>query len=108
MEDVAHRGGDSRKDGTVGSVATSEEAVDAGASIISVCGVDGAEPKHSVIEGLEILDGRSVCKVANILARDNKALEEVRRLGFVATWESNGTERNQRTLKYNSVAISNT
>jgi len=79
------------------NVASAEEAqgaVDAGASIISVCGVDGADNKYEVIESLSIPEGRKVCTIANILAKDNKALEEVeeawicRDKGFNCVWVS--------------------
>lgn len=78
----------------VGSAEEAQGAVDAGASIISVCGVEGAEGKYSVIESLNIPEGRKVCTIANILAKDNKALEEVeeawicRDKGFNCVWVS--------------------
>mmetsp|Transcript_5800 Transcript_5800/g.14497 ORF Transcript_5800/g.14497 Transcript_5800/m.14497 type:complete len:384 (+) Transcript_5800:39-1190(+) len=79
------------------SVSSAEEAqgaVDAGASIVSVAGVDGADAKYGVIESLSVPEGRSVCTIANILAKDNKALEEVeeawicRDRGFNCVWVS--------------------
>ena len=79
------------------NVATAEEAqgaVDAGASMVAVVGVDGADDKFAVIEGLSIPEGRKVCTIANILAKDNKALEEVeeawvcRDMGFNCVWIS--------------------
>ncbi|KAL3773908.1 hypothetical protein HJC23_010361 [Cyclotella cryptica] len=78
----------------VGSAEEAQGAVDAGASLISVTGVDGAENKYRVIESLSIPEGRSVCTIANILAKDNKALEEVeeawmcRDKGFNCVWVS--------------------
>lgn len=78
----------------VGSAEEAQGAVDAGASLISVVGVDGAENKYSVIESLSIPEGRTVCTIANILAKDNKALEEVeeawicRDKGFNCVWVS--------------------
>lgn len=78
----------------VGSAEEAQGAVDAGASIISVCGVTGADDKFAVIESLSIPEGRSVCTIANILAKDNKALEEVeeawicRDKGFNCVWVS--------------------
>jgi len=78
----------------VGSAEEAQGAVDAGASIISVCGVDGADGKYAVIESLSVPEGRSVCTIANILAKDNKALEEVeeawicRDKGFNCVWVS--------------------
>lgn len=79
---------------SVGSAEEAQGAVDAGASIISVVGVDGADGKYAVIESLSIPEGRSVCTIANILAKDNKALEEVeeawicRDRGFNCVWVS--------------------
>lgn len=78
----------------VGSAEEAQGAVNAGASIVSVTGLDGANDKFAVIESLSIPEGRSVCTVANILAKDNKALEEVeeawmcRDLGFNCVWVS--------------------
>jgi indole-3-glycerol phosphate synthase len=71
-----------------------QSAVDVGASIISVTGVDGADNKFAVIESLSVPEGRTVCTIANILAKDNKALEEVeeawicRDKGFNCVWVS--------------------
>lgn len=78
----------------VGSAEEAQGAVDAGASIVSVAGVDGVEGKYAVIESLSVPEGRSICTVANILAKDNKALEEVeeawmcRDRGFNCVWVS--------------------
>mmetsp|Transcript_41012 Transcript_41012/g.86179 ORF Transcript_41012/g.86179 Transcript_41012/m.86179 type:complete len:364 (-) Transcript_41012:58-1149(-) len=78
----------------VGSAEEAQGAVDAGASIISVTGLDGADNKYAVIESLSVPEGRSVCSIANILAKDNKALEEVeeawicRDKGFNCVWVS--------------------
>jgi indole-3-glycerol phosphate synthase len=78
----------------VGSAEEAQGAVNVGASIISVTGVDGADNKFAVIESLSIPEGRKVCTVANILAKDNKALEEVeeawmcRDFGFNCVWVS--------------------
>eukprot|EP00585_Thalassiosira_rotula_P013025 CAMPEP_0196130054 /NCGR_PEP_ID=MMETSP0910-20130528/557_1 /TAXON_ID=49265 /ORGANISM="Thalassiosira rotula, Strain GSO102" /LENGTH=363 /DNA_ID=CAMNT_0041389281 /DNA_START=41 /DNA_END=1132 /DNA_ORIENTATION=+ len=78
----------------VNSAEEAQGAVDAGASIISVTGVDGVDGKYAAIESLSIPEGRSVCTVANILAKDNKALEEVeeawmcRDKGFNCVWVS--------------------
>ena len=78
----------------VGNAEEAQSAVDAGASIISVVGVDGADPKYAVVESLSIPEGRAVCTIANILAKDNKALEEVeeawmcRDKGFNCVWVS--------------------
>lgn len=78
----------------VGTKEEAQGAVDAGASIIGVTGVDGADNKFAVIESLDIPEGRKVCTIANILAKDNKALEEVeeawicRDKGFNCVWVS--------------------
>ncbi|KAL7528718.1 hypothetical protein ACHAWF_002676 [Thalassiosira exigua] len=78
----------------VGAAEEAQGAVNAGASIVSVVGVDGADGKYAVIESLQIPKGRKVCTVANILAKDNKALEEVeeawicRDKGFNCVWVS--------------------
>eukprot|EP00571_Detonula_confervacea_P012083 CAMPEP_0172312744 /NCGR_PEP_ID=MMETSP1058-20130122/18537_1 /TAXON_ID=83371 /ORGANISM="Detonula confervacea, Strain CCMP 353" /LENGTH=362 /DNA_ID=CAMNT_0013026289 /DNA_START=33 /DNA_END=1121 /DNA_ORIENTATION=- len=78
----------------VGTAEEAQGAVDAGASIVSVCGVNGADDKYAVIESLSIPEGRAVCTIANILAKDNKALEEVeeawicRDKGFNCVWVS--------------------
>lgn len=78
----------------VGSAEEAQGAVDAGASIVSVVGVDGAENKYAAIESLSVPEGRQVCTIANILAKENKALEEVeeawicRDRGFNCVWVS--------------------
>lgn len=79
------------------AVSTKEEAqqaVDIGARMISVINVDGADEKTKVIEGLSIPEGETVTKIANILHRGNKGLEEVeecwacRDKGFNCAWIS--------------------
>lgn len=79
------------------NVVNAEEAqgaVDAGAGIISVLDFPGADNKFAVIESLAIPEGRDVCTIANILAKENKALEEVeeawlcRDKGFNCVWIS--------------------
>ncbi|KAL7444901.1 hypothetical protein ACHAXH_008762, partial [Discostella pseudostelligera] len=78
----------------VGSADEAQGAVDAGASMISVVGVDGADNKYAVIENLVVPPGRQICTIANILAKDNKAMEEVeeawmcRDKGFNCVWVS--------------------
>jgi len=78
-------------------VANKEEAqfaVDAGARMISVTGVDDVDDKVAAIADLNIPEGAQVLTIANILANDNKALEEVeeawicRDKGFNAVWVS--------------------
>jgi indole-3-glycerol phosphate synthase len=78
----------------VGSNEEAQGAIDAGARILSIVGVDDVTDKVAVIEGLNIPDGATVCTIANILANNNKALEEVeeawvcRDKGFNAVWVS--------------------
>ena len=78
----------------VGSGEEAQGAVDAGATMISVTGITGADAKYAIIENLVIPEGRTVCTIANILAKDNKALEEVeeawmcRDKGFNCVWVS--------------------
>ena len=68
--------------------------MDAGARMISVTGVDDVDEKVSVISDLCVPQGAQVCTIANILANDNKALEEVeeawvcRDKGFNCVWVS--------------------
>lgn len=69
-----------------------QKAIDLGARIISVVHVDGIEGKVAVVDGLVIPEGQVVCKIANILAKDNKQLQEieeawaVRDKGFNCAW----------------------
>lgn len=71
-----------------------QKAVDAGARIISVTGVDDVDERYAAIADLETPEGATVCTIANILANDNKALEEVeeawvcRDQGFNSVWVS--------------------
>jgi indole-3-glycerol phosphate synthase len=80
---------------TIVAVSTKDEAqsaINAGVRIISVTGVDDVEDKVAVISDLKIPEGAAICTIANILANDNKALEEVeeawvcRDKGFNACW----------------------
>lgn len=79
------------------AVSTQEEAqaaIDAGARMISVVGVDDVDEKVAVVTDLKIPDGATVLTIATIIANDNKALEEVeeawvcRDKGFNAVWVS--------------------
>ena len=80
----------------VGTKEEAQQAVsDVGATIVMVSGVEGgADDKYQVVDGLDVPEGKQICTVANILARDNKALEEVeeawvcRDRGFNAVWLS--------------------
>ena len=45
--------------------------------IVCVAGLDDADSKADVTDGLVVPEGHSACAVATILAKDNKALEEV-------------------------------
>ena len=77
------------------AVSTHEEAqsaVDAGARMLSVIHVEGIDEKVAVIEGLSIPAGQQVCTIANVLARNDKQLQEieeawaVRDKGFNCVW----------------------
>ena len=79
------------------AVSTQEEAqgaIDAGARILSVSNVDDVDEKVSVVTDLNVPEGATICTIANILANDNKALEEVeeawvlRDKGFTSVWVS--------------------
>jgi len=78
----------------VSSKEDAQTAINFGARIISVVNVEGAEDKAAVIDGLEIPEGQQVCTIANILARDNKQMEEIeeawicRDKGFNCVWVS--------------------
>ncbi|KAL3798017.1 hypothetical protein ACHAWO_005432 [Cyclotella atomus] len=90
----------------VGNAEEARGAVEAGASILSVVGVDGADAKYEVVEHVvssnnsdndnddDTSSNRPICIIANILAKDNKALEEVeeawmcRDKGFNCVWVS--------------------
>ena len=82
------------------SVSTKEEAqsaVDIGATILYVLNAgetDSVDEKVDVVSDLNIPEGVAICTIANILANQNKALEEVeeawicRDKGFNAVWAS--------------------
>ena len=80
----------------VNSKEEAQQAIsDVGATLIMVSGIEGgADEKYAVVDGLDVPEGKQVCTIANILARDNKALEEVeeawmcRDRGFNAVWLS--------------------
>ena len=62
------------------AVSTADEAqlaVDLGARIISVVNVDGIDEKLACIDGLIVPEHQQVCKIANILAKNNKQLTEI-------------------------------
>lgn len=71
-----------------------QEAINLGARMISVVGLDGIDAKTEVIDGLEIPEGRVVTTISNIMARSDKGLEEVeeawasRDRGFNCAWIS--------------------
>ena len=76
------------------SVATREEAqsaVNVGARII-LANAFSADDKCEMVNGLEVPEGEAICKVAFIIARGNKQLEEIeeawllRDKGFQAVW----------------------
>jgi len=72
-------------------------AVRAGARLICASGMDGVENKADVFDDTLVKDnanGEPICKIAAVLARDNKQLEEVEEVwmlrdrGFNAVWVS--------------------
>lgn len=71
-----------------------QRAVDAGARILSVVAVDGVDDKVSVVANLKVPEGQQVCKIANIIAKNNKQLQEIeeawalRDKGFQCAWVS--------------------
>lgn len=76
----------------VSTAAEAQTAVDLGARIISVIHVDGIDEKVAVIADLVVPENQQVCKIANILAKSNKQLQEieeawaVRDKGFHCAW----------------------
>jgi indole-3-glycerol phosphate synthase len=76
----------------VSSHEEAQKAIDLGARMISVIHVDGIDDKVAVVNGLVIPEGQTVCTIANILARDDKQLQEigeawaVRDKGFNCAW----------------------
>lgn len=76
----------------VSSHEQAQQAIDLGAQMISVIYVDGVEDKVNVVKDLKIHEGRPVCTIANILAKNNKQLQEVeeawalRDKGYNAVW----------------------
>ena len=76
----------------VSSAEEVQQAVDLGARMISIIQVDGVDGKVDVVKDLVVPDGQQVCTIANILARNNKALQEIeeawalRDKGFNAVW----------------------
>jgi indole-3-glycerol phosphate synthase len=74
-----------------------QSAINAGATILCVSGsIIGAGPKYDVVSNITTSStgGAPICIIANILAQNNKALEEVeeswscRDLGFHCVWIS--------------------
>ena len=71
-----------------------ESAVAAGARIICASGMDGVDNKVAVFDGVTAPNDEPICKVAAVLARGNKQLEEVEEVwmlrdqGFQAVWVS--------------------
>ena len=76
----------------VSSAEEAQKAVDLGTRIISVIHVEGVEGKVDVVKDLAVPEGQQVCTVANILARNNKQLQEIeeawslRDKGFNCVW----------------------
>ena len=99
---------------TIVSVTSHDEAqaaIDAGARIVMVSGVDDIDEKIAVISDLNIPEGAAVCTIANILANDNKALEEVeeawvcRDAGFNSVWVSDALYKSGNDPTEHSGAI---
>ena len=71
-----------------------EAAVAAGARMICASGMEGVDNKFAVFEGVTAPNDEPICKIAAVLARDNKLLEEVEEVwmlrdkGFQAVWVS--------------------
>jgi indole-3-glycerol phosphate synthase len=71
-----------------------QRAVDAGSRILSVVAVDGIDDKVAVVDSLNVPEGQQVCKIANIIAKNNKQLQEIeeawalRDKGFQCAWVS--------------------
>ena len=76
----------------VSSKQEAQTAVDLVARILSIVNVDGIDDKVACIDSLIVPDGQSVCKIANIQAKNNKQLTEieeawaVRDKGFQCAW----------------------
>lgn len=77
------------------AVSTKEEAqkaIDLGAKIIEIVNVEGADDKFACIDGLVLPEDRKVTTIANVLARNDKSLDEIeeawfcRDKGFNAVW----------------------
>lgn len=68
-----------------------QQAVDLGARMIMV-NANGIDDKVAVVEGLVIPEGQQVCKIASILAKNDKNLQEIeeawaiRDKGFQCAW----------------------
>ncbi len=78
----------------VNSKEEAQQAIDLGATIVSVINIDGVDSKVEVIQDLKIPEGRAVTTIVNIRARMDKGLEEVeeawacRDKGFNCAWIS--------------------
>jgi indole-3-glycerol phosphate synthase len=76
----------------VSSREEAQTAIDIGARMLSVIHVDGIDAKVEVVRDLNIPDGETVTKIANILAKNNKQLKEIeeawaiRDKGFNCAW----------------------
>ena len=76
----------------VSSKEEAQQAIDLGARMISVVNVDGVDGKVAVVDGLNIPEGQQVCTIANILAKNDKQLQEIeeawaiRDKGFNCAW----------------------
>jgi len=79
---------------TVNNKEEAQKAVDLGVRMICVSALNSPDEKFEVVDGLSAPNDEPICKIASILARDNKQLEEVeeawvlRDKGFQAVWVS--------------------
>jgi len=84
----------------VNSADEAQAAVDGGATVLSVLGGGNPAEKYECVSSLAVPEGAEVCAINKILAKDNKALEEVeeawvsRDLGFNAVWVSDALYKN--------------
>jgi indole-3-glycerol phosphate synthase len=76
----------------VSNAQDAQQAIDSGARLLCVIHVEGVANKVAVVQDLVVPEGQQVCKIANILARNNKQLAEIeeawslRDQGFQAVW----------------------
>lgn len=79
---------------TISNKEEAQAAIDSGSKMICVANVPGAQAKFDVVSDLNVPEGETVTKIANIMQRYDKGLEEVeetwacRDLGFNCAWIS--------------------